>query len=81
MKAPAGVRSTIALVGRSGPVDAGDVTVQTRHLRKGGRGTIQLAGLETFDRVTAVIINADARRAAGRGYKSDNSNYRVKLAG
>lgn len=79
VKAPSGVRSTIALVGRTGPDDSGAVTVRSKFLPKGGRGSVRIDGLAGFTRVTALVINGDARRGANRTYKADNSAYRAKL--
>lgn len=79
VKAPEGIRSTIALVGRTGPDDSGAVTVRTKFLPKGGRGSVQIDGLTGFERVTALVINGDPRRNRNGSYRSDNSNYRAKL--
>jgi len=80
VKAPQGIHSTIALVGRVGPAEGGAVTVRSRYLAGGGRGTVQLDRLASFDRVTALVINGDARRG-NQGFKSDASKYRASLKG
>lgn len=80
VRAPRGVRSTVALVGRVGPVDSGAVTVRSRHLPKGGAGKVVLESPASYDRVTALVINGDAKRGR-RGYASNGSRYRVRLRG
>lgn len=80
VKAPKGIRSTVALVGRVGPVDTGAVTVRSKYLAQGGRGTVMLENPAGFDRVTALVINGDARRGT-RGFASDGSKYKASLKG
>lgn len=79
VKAPRKVTSSISLVGRSGPADAGTVTVATKHLQKGSKGSVTLSNPAAFDRITAVIVNADgfSKRFGKRSriYPSDNSRY------
>jgi uncharacterized protein DUF6055 len=82
VKAQRGTASTIALVARTGPVDAGTVTPVVKQLPKGGKGTVTLpAG--SYDRVTAAIINSDGRtrgfRQGQRVYTGDNSKYKYSL--
>jgi hypothetical protein len=83
VKGPRKVSSSISLVGRTGPADSGAVTVVTKHLPKGGKGTVTLANPAAFDRITAVIVNADgfSKRFGrkGRIYPSDNSKYKYSL--
>jgi hypothetical protein len=83
VKAPKGVASTLALVGRVGPEDAGAVTTQVAQLPKGGTGTVTLDNPSQFNRVTAVIANTDgfSNRFSrkGRIYPSDNSKYKYSV--
>ncbi len=79
VKAPKGTRSSIALVGRTGPADSGVVTSVFNYLGRGGRGTVEMPNPGSYDRLTAVVVNADGRRGQ-RGYRKDDSRYRVKLA-
>ena len=79
VEAPRGVRSAVALVARKGAVDSGTVTEATKYLDGGGRGTVSLADPGSYDRITAVVIDADGRPDAKGGYKADGSIYSVKL--
>lgn len=84
VSAEPGTRSTIALVGRTGP-DGGPVDVETRYLPQGGKATVELPNTG-FDRVTAMVANVDGRarglKASGkRNYVSDGSRYKAKLTG
>jgi hypothetical protein len=63
-EAPSGTRSAFALVGREGDEVTGKATVALKRLPKGGRGVISLANPGRFQRITAVVINADARSAS-----------------
>jgi hypothetical protein len=73
------VRSGIALVGRTGPVDSGSVNVVSEFSQRGGKLIVELPGFESYDRVTAVLINADGR-PAGRGYRSDDARFKATLS-
>lgn len=59
VEAPAGVASSIALVGLTGGLDTGAVTVERTELPLGGAGSVILHGVSGFSRVTAVVVNAD----------------------
>lgn len=73
-------RSGLALVGRSGPRDAGVVEIVTSYMRRGGEGTVRLDDVGRFDRVTAVIINADGRvRGSSRDYTRDRRKVKAKI--
>jgi hypothetical protein len=61
VEAGRGTRSAIALVGRRGDPVGGSVRSRVRYLRRGGRATVRLRRPGRFDRVTAVVVNADAR--------------------
>ena len=79
VKAAKGTRSSLALVGRKGPADSGAVTSVSDFLARGGRGAVELPNPGSYDRITAVVINADGRRG-GNGYRKDDSRYRVRLS-
>ena len=61
---PAGARSALALVGRAGTANGGEVTTALAELPAGGSGGVTLDQPERFygsgGRVTAVLVNADA---------------------
>ena len=59
VKAERGVRAGIALVGRDD--DTGAVKRKVKVLRKGGRGAVKLKAPDRFERITAVVVNADGR--------------------
>ena len=60
-RVPAGVRSAVGLVGRIGTERGGRVISRLRFARTGGRITVGLPRPGRFDRLTAVLVNADAR--------------------
>jgi hypothetical protein len=75
-----GTKSAIALVGRAGPRGAGAVTVAFRYLPRGGRATVRLARSGRFDRVTAVLVNADGRvRGPGPSYARDGRLFAARI--
>ncbi len=76
--APRGIRSALAIVTRTGPIKGGEVGISSRYLANGGRGAVTIRDPGSYDRVTAVVINADGR-LDGRAYRSDGSIYTVKL--
>jgi hypothetical protein len=57
---PRGTRMAIALVGRTGNEVTGTSEQFVRHLPKGGPGEITIDDPSRFDRLTAVVVNADA---------------------
>jgi len=81
IKTKKGVRSGLALVGRTGPTTGGSVTLNYDYLPKGGKGKVTLpAG--SYNRVTAVVVNADGRvKGNSRFYTKDFINYKVSLGG
>lgn len=76
-------RAAIALVGRSGTAAGGTTTIASEYLPKGGRATVRLpasAGAGGYDRVTAVLINADGRvRGSSRYYTRDSRKVKARL--
>lgn len=61
LKAPHGLRCGLALIGRDGSRRSGSVTQRVRYLDRGGRGSVTLADPGSYERITAVIVNADPR--------------------
>ena len=61
---PRGTRMALALVARSGGEAGGDATVRIERLPAGGTGTVTLDDPARYARLTAVIVNADARTTA-----------------
>ncbi len=84
-RVPRGVRAGVALVGRTGSATLGKVTTRLRNLRPGRTTGVRLRRASSFDRVTAVLINADGRArtySEGRAdwvYPSDNARFRFRL--
>lgn len=76
VRAQRGTRSALALVGGT----AGEPEVALTFLPRGGRGIVRLEDTERFDRVTAVVINADGRvKGRSRDYSRDGRRFRVSL--
>ena len=62
--APAGLDSTLALVGRTGSdPHAGAVTTVVQRIAGGGAGSVTLANPGSYGRITAVLVNADASQS------------------
>ena len=80
-----GVRAGLALVGRDGDVVSGSVERKVEYLAEGGKGSVTLADPGRFERITAVLVNADARvDGFGRGdwnYSKDGAQFKVRLTG
>jgi hypothetical protein len=75
VRAQRGLRSGVALVARrGGPVD-GDVVRRVKFLPKGGRTSVAIRNPRRFKRITAVLVNADAR-ARGFSFRSGDWRYR-----
>jgi hypothetical protein len=81
--APAGVASSISLVGRTGGIDTGTVTISRTELPSGGTGSVDLTGLSGFSRVTAIVTNSDTRvslyGASDWVWPADGSSYTLAL--
>jgi hypothetical protein len=78
VRAPEGTRTGIDLVGRDGSPTDGAVTSTPRELPSGGRGSVSLSGDE-YDRVTAIVVNADSRVSGSGRYTRNDQRFRVKL--
>lgn len=81
--APPGVAAGLALVGRIGDERSGRVVSRLRFRRSGGTMTVWLGQPGRFQRITAVVINADTRaegfsaRRLDWNYLTDTAPFRV----
>ena len=78
VRAARGVHTAIALVGRDGPATTGDVRTRVSYSRRGGKDSIRLANAPAFERITAVVVNADGRVRRG-DYIRDNKRFRASV--
>jgi hypothetical protein len=82
-EAPGGAATGLALVGRSGSEAHGHVVSALRFKPNGGKMTVRLSRPARFDRLTAVLINADTRasgfsaRRLDWAYLTDSAPFRV----
>jgi hypothetical protein len=80
-----GVRAGLALVGRD--EDTGQVVSEVKFLKHGGSGSVTLDSPGDFERVTAVVVNADARANGfdrvhrDWNYTKDNARLTARLSG
>ena len=78
------VRSAIALLGRDGDALTGIAETASRFLGKGGRGAVALEDAARFERITAVVVNADGRVSGfGQGdwkYSRDDSAFSLRIS-
>jgi hypothetical protein len=83
VRAPQGVRAAIALVGLEGTSTAGTAVTKRDFAQQGGKLVVRLRGARDFERITAVVANADGRIAGFGGrdwaYRSDNERFRAAL--
>ncbi len=83
--APTGVAAGLALVGRVGGESHGHVVSRLRFSREGGAMTVRLSRPGRFQRITAVLINADTRaegfsaRRLDWNYLTDTAPFRVDV--
>jgi hypothetical protein len=74
-------RTSIALVGRDD--DSGTVARRVRLLKRGGKGSVSLSSPASFERITAVVTNADGRTDGFTGadwhYTRDNRRFSARL--
>jgi hypothetical protein len=79
------VHAGLALVGRDD--DTATVTRKVRYLGSGGKGSVTLSDPGRFERITAVLVNADGRvsgydnRLRDWHYTQDNAVLTAKLSG
>lgn len=78
VKSPDGTYSGIDLIGRRGNAESSDVDFNTESLPAGGSGETVLFA-DTYGRVTALVVNADARVKNSGSYKRENQKYKLKL--
>lgn len=82
--APWGVAAGLALVGRIGTERGGRVVSRLRYRRGGGAMTVRLGRAGRFERITAVLINADTRaegfsaRRLDWNYLTDTAPFEVR---
>ncbi len=82
--APAGIAAGLALVGRIGSERHGRVISRLRFSQRGGTMAVRLARPRRFERITAVLINADTRadgfsaRRLDWNYLTDTAPFRVR---
>jgi uncharacterized protein DUF6055 len=67
LNAPLGTETGLALVGRIGSERRGHAVTRLNFKRNGGRLTVRLRDPGRFKRITAVVVNADAR---ARGFSA-----------
>jgi len=76
-----GVRAAVAIVGRDGDAVSGAVTQKLKYLRSGGRRTVTLSEADRYERLTAVVVNADMRvsgfEAGDWVYSRDNARFHI----
>ena len=83
-KVPMGVAYGLALVGRVGGEKNGEVVSELGLRQNGGRMSIQLEDPGRFDRITAVLVNADGSalgfspRSLDWNYLTDTAPFRVR---
>ena len=81
--APRGIAAGLALVGRRGSERRGDVVGKLRYKRGGGKMAVRLSRPGRFNRLTAVLINADtdvagfSPRRLDWAYLTDTAPFRV----
>ena len=77
------VRTAAALIGRDGNRLTGDVDTELDYSNRGGKLAVRLPDAQDYDRITAVVANADgrARGFAGddRDYTRDEKRFRVRV--
>jgi hypothetical protein len=84
--APLGVAAGLALVGRIGSEQSGHVVSRLLFRRQGGAMTVRLRRPDRFERITAVVINADTRaggfsaRRLDWNYLTDTAPFEVRAA-
>lgn len=80
VKGESGVRSAVALVGRNGPATSGAVSQVMQYMPKGGRAKVKLPDAQQYDRITAVVANADGRvKGDSRRYRFDDVRYKAAV--
>ena len=79
------MRAGLALVAREGDPLTGAVTKKARYLGHGAKGSVSLSNPGRFDRITAVVVNADDRVKGfirnDWSYSRDGASFQARLAG
>jgi hypothetical protein len=77
-----GVSAAVAIVARDGDELTGTVTRKLKYLKQGGRKSVTLADAGRFERITAVVVNADDDVSGfARGdwvYTADNAKFTLE---
>jgi hypothetical protein len=68
---PRDTRGAFALVGREGDAETGLPVVSMKRLPRGGQTSVELANPGRFSRITAVLINGDARQSGFSSFLGD----------
>ena len=68
---PRDTRGAFALVGREGPAESGVPTVILKRLPRGGQTSVELTNPGRFERITAVLVNGDARQSGYSQFLGD----------
>ena len=79
-QAPRDVRAAIALVGRDGGPEGGDIDKDLEYTRRRQAHGSRLDDVQDFERITAIVANADGRvrgRGQRRNYTHDNERFRA----
>jgi hypothetical protein len=87
MRASVGTAAAVAIVGRTGALPGGTENVVLKELPKGGAGSVTIANPSDYSRLTAVLINSDAK-LTGKAtpttgdfiYSNDNKPYYARLS-
>lgn len=82
VSAPEGMAAAVALVGRQGTAEDGAVTTDLVDLPAGGTDVVRLDDVGRYQRVTAVVVNADAEVTGGEGSAAewrDDQPFAVEL--
>jgi Bacterial Ig-like domain/Family of unknown function (DUF6055) len=84
--APSGTDASLALVGREGGVPGGTMSEMVKRLPNGGNGSVTIDNPSRFERLTAVLINADSRITGASQltgdwlYGRDNQQYYARMS-
>ena len=68
---PRETRGAFALVGREGPAESGNPVVELKRLPRGGQTSVELVNPGRFDRITAVLVNADVTQSGYSQFTGD----------
>lgn len=81
LKVKGKVRAALAIVARKGGDTTGKVTQKFKYLGNGGAGKVVLRRADQYERITAVVVNADERTSGfGEGnwvYSGDGAKFAV----